>query len=81
MSALDWGHAYERVQHETAASLRRERAEGISRHAFGDGGPCGLAPCDPTRMSDRQIDDKARLHAERVVQRGINQDARKVTHR
>lgn len=69
---LDWGLAYERTQQQTAAALRDERTRGGVRHVFGDGGPGNLAACNPSRMSDRQIATTARLHAERVVQRGIN---------
>lgn len=71
---LDWGHAYEHTQRETARALRDERARGVVTHAFGDGGPGNLAPCDPSRMSDGQIARAARLHAERVVNRGIAQE-------
>lgn len=71
---LDWGHAYQETERSTARALRAARAEGRVRYVFGDGGPCTLGVCDPSRLGDGHLADLARLHAERVVQRGINQE-------
>lgn len=70
---LDWAHAYQETQRTTLAALMVAKAQGRVRYVFGDGGPCNLRPCDPSRTSDDGLRDRARLHAERVVQRGINQ--------
>lgn len=70
-AALDWAVAYERSERDTAARLVRLRGEGATFHRFGDGGPT----CDPSRLSDDRVGELARRHAERVVQRAINQAA------
>lgn len=73
MSArLDWGHAYQETERATLAALLQAKREGRVRYVFGDGGPCNLAPIDPSRTSENGLRRRAREHAERVVQRGIN---------
>lgn len=74
ISRLDWGHSYQETQRSTAQMLRDLREQGVVRHVFGDGAAFEVAPCDPSRMSDRVIDTTARLHAERVCNRAINQE-------
>lgn len=71
---LDWGRAYEQAQRNTAQTLRDLRKQGAVRYQFGDGGPGNVPTCDPSRMSDRAIDEAARWHAETVCNRGINQE-------
>lgn len=72
MANLDWGNSYRTTQRNTAAALRQARADGRVRYQFGDGGPSTLGVVDPSRLSDRRIDELALRHAERVVQRAIN---------
>lgn len=50
-----------------AAQLRAARERGETFFRFGDAG----STCNPSRMSDRQIEDAARRDAERVVNRAI----------
>ncbi|HEY8377121.1 MAG TPA: hypothetical protein VIK91_11560 [Nannocystis sp.] len=64
----DWRAAYHRTQRETVELLRRLRSEGRTFYRFGDSGPA----CDPSRLSDRSIEDLALRHAERVTVRAIN---------
>ena len=74
MTALDWRHSYHQTQRATASALKAARSEGRVRYTFGDGGPSTLGTCDPSRLTDRQIADLALRHAERTVQRAINQE-------
>jgi hypothetical protein len=72
---LDWGHAYQETERSTLQALLTAKAEGRVRYMFGQGGPSNLAPCDPSRTSESRLRTLAREHAERVVQRGINQQS------
>lgn len=65
----DWRHAYQEHARKKAVQLRDARARGVSFFRFGDAG----ATCDPSRMSDRRIDEAARRDAERVVNMAIAQ--------
>lgn len=74
ITRLDWGHSHEQTFRATVTALRDERTRGVVRHVFGDGAAFEVAPCDPSRMSDCAIERTARLHAERVSNRAINQE-------
>lgn len=63
----DWRHAYHEHQRRKAAQLKAARGRGETFFRFGDAG----TTCNPSRMSDRQIDDAAMRDAERVVNMSI----------
>lgn len=67
MRTLDWSRSYQEHQRKKAAQLRDARSRGVTFFRFGDAG----ATCNPSRMTDRQIDDAARRDAERVVNMAI----------
>lgn len=72
ITRLDWRASHEQTLHRTLTALRDERSRGVRFHPFGDG--VVQPACDPSRMSDRQIADAARRHADRVTERAINQE-------
>lgn len=62
-----WGRSYENHQRMKAEQLKAARARGETFFRLGMNGH----PVNPSRMSDRQIEDAARRDAERVVNRAI----------
>lgn len=69
MAKLDWRHAYQQRQRDVGGQLRAARTRGDTFYRPGDRG----VPVNPSRMTDRQIDDLARRDAERVVNAAIIQ--------
>lgn len=69
---LDWQHSHQHTIRRTAETLRDERKRGERFHNFGDG--VVMPPCDPSRMTDRQIEDAARRRADRLTEHAINQE-------
>lgn len=64
---LDWRHAYQQRQRHVGEHLRVARRRGDTFYRPGDAG----VPVNPSRMTDRQIDDLARRDAERIVNAAI----------
>ncbi|WAS97209.1 hypothetical protein [Nannocystis punicea] len=67
MADLDWGRSYAEHQRMRVGQLRTARERGERFFRLGDAG----AVVDPSRLSDRQIEDVAWRDAERVVNRAI----------
>lgn len=62
-----WGRSYENHQRMKIDQLRAARARGETFFRMGVSGRV----YNPSRMTDREIDDAARRDAERVVNRAI----------
>ncbi len=71
---LDWRHAHQQTVRDTAAQLRDLRKRGCARFVLGDSRNMLAVAHDPSRMSDREIDEAAHLYAERVSNLAINQE-------
>ena len=65
---MDFRHAYHKRWREEIETLRSLRVRGVTFYRFGQAGSI----CDPSRLSDSQIDRLAREHAERVICTAIN---------
>ena len=64
----DWRAAYQGHMRMRIEQLTAARARGETFFRSGDKG----VPVNPTKLSDRQIEDLARRDAETVVNRAIN---------
>jgi len=66
---MNFGRPYEEHQRKIATALREARATGVTRYQTTH----SAKEMDPTRMTDRQIDDFALREAQRYTERIINQ--------
>lgn len=65
----NWRHSYQEFQTTRRKQLQDARRRGERFFRMGQTG----VVVDPSRMTDRQIEDAARLDAERVVNAAIHQ--------
>ncbi len=64
----DWRNAYQGQMRQRVDQLRQARARGETRFQVG----AAVGTVDPTKLTDRMIEDIARRDAETVVNRSIN---------